>query len=181
MSSDHPRECFLHASPAFYSRFVIISTYKLLQCQFGLFAAAVSESNYSKPATEDEFQYKATQDVVDDRSYEPYLIDYHEDTNTFTFNDPWINMDQPNDSCCKVSESSTLMESQENDTAPTFVPIAHASVESTSASEVKCCDHIRDGHESNTTESRDEFANYDVTAEHVPEVSFPIIANNNKR
>lgn len=172
---------FFACFSCFYTRFVIISTYKLLQCQFGLFAAAVSESNYSKPATEDEFQYKATQDVVDDRSYEPYLIDYHEDTNTFTFNDPWINMDQPNDSYCKVSESSTLMESQENDTAPTFVPIAHASVESTSASEVKCCDHIRDGHESNTTESRDEFANYDVTAEHVPEVSFPIIANNNKR
>lgn len=165
--------CFLHTIRNHFN-------YKLSQRQFGLFAAAECESNYSKPATEDEFQYKATSDVVDDRSYEPYLIDYHEDTNTFTYNDPWIEVDQPNDSCCKVSESSVHVESQENDTAPTF-PIAHASVESKSASEVKCCDHIRDGHESNTTESRDEFANCDVTAEHVPEVSFPIITNNNKR
>lgn len=131
-----------------------------MQCQFGSTVAA--ESKILEQAIDDAFQYKATSDVVEDHSYEPYLIDYHEDTNTFTYNDPWIKTDQANYSCYNV-------------------PIAHASVESTSASEVKCCDHIRDGHESNTSESKEEIAYCDVTAEHVPEVSFLIITNNNRR
>lgn len=29
------------------------------------------------------------------RSYNPYLIEYHEETNTFTYNDPWIAVDLP--------------------------------------------------------------------------------------
>lgn len=31
-----------------------------------------------------------TQHEDDLRSYNPYLIAYHEDTNTFTYNDPWV-------------------------------------------------------------------------------------------
>lgn len=34
------------------------------------------------------------------RSYDPYLIAYDEETNSFTYNDPWIQVDLTNGSCC---------------------------------------------------------------------------------
>lgn len=151
-----------------------------MQCQFGPFAAAVYETEHFEKSIEDDFLYEPTSIVVENHSYDPYLIDYNEDTNTFTYNDPWIKMDQPCDSYI-VSESNISVESKENHTTPTFVPIAHASVEPTTTSEVKGCDQIRDDHETNTAESRDQIANCDETAEHVPKVSFPNIINNNRR
>lgn len=38
------------------------------------------------------------------RSYDPYLIAYHEETNSFTYNDPWIQVDLTNGSCCDEKE-----------------------------------------------------------------------------
>lgn len=38
------------------------------------------------------------------RSYDPYLIAYHEETNSFTYNDPWIQVDLTNGSCCDENE-----------------------------------------------------------------------------
>lgn len=53
-----------------------------------------------EPATNVEhFEQNYTHNETDQsRSYDPYLIAYHEDTNTFTYNDPWIITEQKNDS-----------------------------------------------------------------------------------
>lgn len=153
---------------------------KLLQHQFRRFAAAVYESENFEKSVEEDFLYKSTSIVGENHSYDPYLIDYNEDTNTFTYNDPWIRTDPTNDSCCNVSESNVSVEGKENHTTPTLVPIAHALTETTSKSEVEGCDHIRGDHESNTTESRNQIGNCDVAAEHVPKVSFPKIMNNRR-
>lgn len=67
------------------------------------------------------------------RSYDPYLISYHHDSNTFTYNDPWINnnKDQSNNSnnnCNDISNEyvcdnndCTTNESQHTSETPQYV------------------------------------------------------------
>lgn len=152
-----------------------------MQRQSDLFAAAAYDSKHFEESIEDNFPCISTSAVVDNHSYDPYLIDYNEISNTFTYNDPWISKDQANDSNCNISEINISVKSKENHTTPTFVHIAHAPVEPASTPEVKVCDHIRDDHETNAIKSGGPKASCNVTAEHVPKVSFPNIKNNNRR
>lgn len=103
-----------------------------------------------------------TEAVVDDsRSYDPYLIAYHVETNTFTYKDPWIESDQSYlesyDNCCNDNEINSNVETSE-------LPIAHASF------------HIPNGDAIavvNGTEPTKIPPAPEVIIEHEPKVSFP--------
>lgn len=69
-----------------------------------------------------------TQHEGDSRSYNPYLIDYHEDTNTFTYSDPWVEI--THEDVCNSNYNENIVNEQNstqwslptttaNDAAPT--------------------------------------------------------------
>ena len=53
---------------------------------------------------------KSNEIEIDSRTYSPYLIEYHEDTNSFTYNDPWNEVDQENDSLINDQETCSHVE-----------------------------------------------------------------------
>lgn len=108
-------------------------------------------------------------DENESRSYNPYLIEYHEESNTFTYNDPW---DQSNDTSCNDSEICLVEESH---FAPIEIPSAHAPVESEPTITTT------PSSENTFNEHSAEVQSTPVEAvEHVPEVSFPHDNNNAK-
>lgn len=61
-------------------------------CRTSPFVAFEYRDTYvpSPPQDQPPMSTDYTQHEDDSRSYDPYLIAYHEDTNTFTYNDPWV-------------------------------------------------------------------------------------------
>lgn len=127
-------------------------------------------------STETETQIQ--QDVDESRSYDPYLIAYHEESNSFTYNDPWIQVVQESpreiQSSCNDNENSFTVEKV---VTTVEISTAHASLEPTITPQqngwVQATDN---GHES-TTENVSHYVVVPpvptVTIETVPEVSFP--------
>lgn len=115
-----------------------------------------------------------TQDVADQnvsRSYDPYFIAYHEETNTFTFNDPWAQVDQT-----KSHDTETNFIAEAIVTA-NELPVAHAS-----AQDPNGCEEVENSTTPvNGTERRASVIYCDIVTtdpqveiEHVAEVSFPL-------
>lgn len=107
------------------------------------------------------------------RSYDPYLIAYHEDTNTFTYNDPWEVVSEAvvsNESCSNDNEINCDLDED----AKTFEIIgAYASVPNETETPPQPIDrHDTIEHERETAEFTPPSVP-EVTVEHVQEVSFP--------
>lgn len=71
----------------------------------------LNSSNVCPPSTNDDCtNYESHEKQVHfedhSRSYDPYLISYHQDSNTFTYNDPWISNDQSNDNSNNCNDIS---------------------------------------------------------------------------
>lgn len=111
-------------------------------------------------------QFVDYSEAVESRSYDPYLITYAEDTNTFTYIDPWVQVDHTNDSCSNDNKDSF------NDCTTTEVQVIHEPTFS------NACDHNADAI-AKGTESAEIVTHCEVvptttvatSAEHVPEVS----------
>lgn len=128
------------------------------------FAQSHSNDTHTDPTA-------ATVDSHDEseRSYSPYLIVYNEDSNTFTYNDPWIEMEKPNDSCSNDYENICNVEVSE-------IPIAHEPAPSSPQPiESEKNDVIDAGTESakSPIPVTVELVVPEVPVERVPEVSFP--------
>lgn len=114
------------------------------------------------------------QDVDECRSYDPYLIAYHKESNSFTFKDPWIQVVQ------EIHKSSNDVEvnlTVENDVSSNVVSTDHASLESTVDAQRKVEVETTDTRNESTTEN---VTHYDVVPpvafvaiETLSEVSFP--------
>lgn len=121
---------------------------------------ASQEQSHSNETYTSSFDFES-------RSYDPYLIAYHEDTNTFTYNDPWVQMEVvSNDSCSSdyeiiynVVEETTQNEMVE--TAPLELVIPPQPIDRH--------DSIDNEQESAAVPSPSE---PEATVEHVAEVSF---------
>lgn len=117
------------------------------------------------------------------RSYSPYLIEYHKETNTFTYNDPWVVVDEPTD-CCSHDECEIVLNTESNDETTDEIQKAHdddasVTIEPPTKPETNDgCDETNDnGTESTKTNSScppDE-----TVVEHVPKVSSPPHQQNN--
>lgn len=59
-------------------------------CRTSPFVAFEYRDTYIPPQEQPPMSTDHTQHEEESRSYNPYLIAYHEDTNTFTYNDPWV-------------------------------------------------------------------------------------------
>lgn len=119
-----------------------------------------------------ESQIQDAADKYESRSYDPYFIAYHEETNTFTFNDPWAQVDESNSSC--FTETNLIAEAIV--TAKEF-PIAHASVpDSNGCKDVENSTELVYASETqgSVTHSGDVSTEPEVEIEHVAEVSFPL-------
>lgn len=107
----------------------------------------------------------------DKPSYNPYLIAYHEDTNSFTYNDPWVQVDQASHSSSNNNEISLNINQFD---APN--ELAHESVplETPIAQEQINCEAIESGTEQVTQHLEVvPSTSMEVAVEHVFEVSFP--------
>lgn len=102
------------------------------------------------------------------RSYNPYLIAYHEDTNSFTYNDPWVQLDLASHSSNNDNETNLNVTSNEVQIAHESVPVAQEQIN---------CDAIDNG--TDFTEKVTQHLEVvppktvEVVVEHVPKVSFP--------
>jgi hypothetical protein len=54
------------------------------------------------------------QHVEESRSYSPYLIEYHQDTETFTYIDPWVEKDQEHDTYYEYNDSNNNYNNNNN-------------------------------------------------------------------
>lgn len=128
----------------------------------GIESSAASEvPNHSNETFTSSFDF-------DSRSYDPYLIAYHEDTNTFTYNDPWVQDEiVSNDNCinnneinCNVIEEVTKHATVKSVTFELEIP----------PQPIDRHDTIENGHD--TPEIEPPFVP-ETKVEHVQEVSFP--------
>lgn len=106
---------------------------------------------------------------IESRSYNPYLIEYHEESNTFTYNDPW---DQTNEISSNDNEISLVVE---NHSAPFEFP--SASIESEPTITTTPSSEITFNPAFNEHSAEVQSAPVEAV-EHVPEVSFPHNNNN---
>lgn len=132
-----------------------------------------SSVEYSLPFVDSHFDevpvLSSHDDENEERSYNPYLIEYHEESNTFTYNDPWDH--QTNDISCNDNEISLVVE---NHIAPLEIPSAHASVESEpTITSITSSENTFHEHSAEVQSTPVE------AVEHVPEVSFPHNNHNN--
>ena len=109
------------------------------------------------------------------RSYSPYLIAYHEDTNSFTFTDPWVQVQV--DQTSHISSKDNEISLNVNDIVTSHeVQFAHESVplQSPIAQEQIICEAIDNGIEKLTQHREAELPKtVEVVVEHVPKVSLP--------
>jgi hypothetical protein len=89
---------------------------------------------------------------------------YNEDSNTFTYNDPWIQIDKPNESCCNENENENVCNVE-----ATEAPIAHESA-SIEPQQLIECDQ---SHDTGSVSAESPMPVPAMTVEHEPEVSSP--------
>ncbi|CRK95575.1 CLUMA_CG009037, isoform B [Clunio marinus] len=123
--------------------------------------------------TEIQFDSTSTEDVVgsdesETPSYSPYLIEYHEDTNTFTYNDPWIEMDNNSNNNCNTDISLNV----EINEIPKDTPNLHESVSTELIIPPQPVDHVHfcdSVIEKDIEEENIPLIQAEVAVEHVPE------------
>lgn len=116
------------------------------------------------------------------RSYNPYVIAYHHDTNTFTYNDPWTQVEQAHDTCNSTNEINTIVvhhdEQQQITSPPQSTPPAGFMPEpieynGTSTNGVDRTESTIHKAPCPTPPSPIAAPSTPTEYEHVPEVSFP--------
>lgn len=109
---------------------------------------------------------EATETIVVEspsRSYSPYLIEYHEETNSFSYNDHWIQVDHAENNCCEEIEIKCNVIASE---------MSHESTSAISPQPIVCDQSKKFSEEIKPSELH-TLPVVEVTAhDHVPEVSF---------
>lgn len=111
-------------------------------------------------------------DVDESRSYDPYLIAYHKESNSFTYNDPWVQMDQENQSSSKDNEISFTVE---NVVTTCEAPTDYVPLEPTITPQQSDVVQVINNGSKSTTENitQSNIVALVPAVEMVPEVSFP--------
>lgn len=131
-----------------------------------------SQSLVHSDSTELHTQDPTDQDEL--RSYDPYLIAYHKESNTFTYNDPWAKVEESNSSCSDDSETNLVAEAN---VSTNELSTAHASVQdSNGCEEIENSAAPCNGIEMQTIviHCAEVLTEPEVKIEHVAEVSFPL-------
>lgn len=97
------------------------------------------------------------------RSYDPYLISYHEDTNTFTFTDPWVEVTHEDINNSNFNEN--IVEHYDSTTTTPSLPATTTSSNASESNNMELTTSSSDHHEDlNYINSSDKM----ITGNHQP-------------
>lgn len=73
-----------------YEEVIRNNSFVTFECQDVYMPSSPHYNQPHAPVVEYQHDQQREDQQNDLRTYDPYLISYHEDTNTFTYNDPWV-------------------------------------------------------------------------------------------